>query len=107
MFKALGEPTRLRLAVMLAARGECCVCHLAAALEEPDYKASRHLGVLRAAGLVKARREGTWMHYSLNETGNRLVGEAGALLRTLAESTPGLADDLQRLEHSTCGVNTQ
>ena len=65
MFKAFGEPTRLRLAVLLAVHGEQCVCVLAEALGEPDFKISRHLRVMRAAGVVEARREGTWMHYRL------------------------------------------
>ena len=104
MFKALGEPTRLRLAVMLAGSGERCVCHLAAALDDPDYKASRHLGVLRAAGLVQARRQGTWMHYSLNDETNPQVAQVAGLLRTLAAGDPQFAADLLRLDKSCCGV---
>ena len=104
MFKALGEPTRLRLAVMLAGSGERCVCHLAAALDDPGYKASRHLGILRSAGLVQARREGTWMHYSLNDSGNPQVEQIAGLLRSLAASDPRFADDLERLDKSCCGV---
>jgi len=65
MFKAFGEPIRLRLAALLAVHGEQCVCVLAEALDEPDFKISRHLRVMRAAGVVEARREGTWMHYRL------------------------------------------
>ena len=63
--KALAEPTRLRLAVLLSGAGESCVCVLARALDAPDYGVSRHLSVLRAAGIVEARREGTWMYYRL------------------------------------------
>ena len=65
--KALAEPTRLRLAVLLATAGEACVCGLAKALGEPEYKISRHLRVLRTAGMVEARREGTWMYYRVAE----------------------------------------
>ena len=107
MFKALGEPTRLRLAAMLANTGERCVCHLAAALEEPDYKASRHLGVLRSAGLVRARREGTWMHYSLNDDDNPQVGIIATLLRTITEGNPQLMSDLGKLDQSCCGADNR
>ena len=103
IFKSLGDPTRLRLAVMLSCDGEQCVCYLAAALDEPDYKASRHLGVMRSSGLVKARREGTWMHYRLNEE-DRLVKKLAVLLRSLAETDPVYAADRQRLTASCCAA---
>ena len=54
LFKILGDPIRLRLASLLAVQGETCVCHLAHALGEPDYKVSRHLAVMRSSGLVEA-----------------------------------------------------
>jgi ArsR family transcriptional regulator len=62
LFQALGDRTRLRL-LNLIADGEVCVCFFVAVLGEPQPKISRHLGVLRAAGLVAARRDGKWMHY--------------------------------------------
>lgn len=65
ILKVLSEPIRLRLAVLLAVEGEVCVCRLAAAVDAPEYKVSRHLGIMRAAGLVEVRRKGTWMYYKL------------------------------------------
>jgi len=62
LFQALGDRTRLRL-LNLIADGEVCVCFFVEVLSEPQPKISRHLGVLRAAGLVAARRDGKWMHY--------------------------------------------
>lgn len=64
LFQALGDHTRLRL-LNLIADGEVCVCFFVEVLDEPQPKISRHLGVLRAAGLVAARRDGKWMHYGL------------------------------------------
>jgi len=58
IFKVLADPTRLRLAVLLSINGETCVCKLAEALDAPEYRISRHLGVMRSGGLVEARREG-------------------------------------------------
>ena len=72
LLKVLAEPTRLRLAVALARNGETCVCTLADGLAEPEYKISRHLAVMRAAGIVEVRRDGTWMHYRLAQPRNRL-----------------------------------
>lgn len=52
--------------MLLFSGGEHCVCHLYGALNISQPKASRHLAVMREAGLVTARREGKWMHYRLN-----------------------------------------
>lgn len=70
--KALAEPTRLRLAALLSKAGECCVCVLARAVEAPDYGVSRHLSVLKAAGIAESRREGTWIYYRLAQPRNAL-----------------------------------
>lgn len=65
MFKALGDPVRLRLLSLVAsaANGEACVCDLAApfALSQPTI--SHHLKVLREAGLLNCERRGTWVWY--------------------------------------------
>ncbi|RMH17546.1 MAG: ArsR family transcriptional regulator [Gammaproteobacteria bacterium] len=62
-FKALGDPTRLRIFHLLLQHDERCVCHLMEALGLPQSTVSRHLAVLRQAHLVHARREGQWMYY--------------------------------------------
>ena len=72
LFKVLADPTRLRLAALFAIQGKICVCMLAEALNEPDFKISRHLGIMRSAGMVEARRDGTWMYYKLAGPRDRL-----------------------------------
>ncbi|RMF79395.1 MAG: ArsR family transcriptional regulator [Nitrospirae bacterium] len=62
----LSDPTRLRCVVLLAQEGELCVCELTEALGVAQPKVSRHLGVLRDAGVVADRREGRWVHYRLH-----------------------------------------
>ncbi len=64
LFALLCEPDRLRL-LRLLRQEELCVCELVDALRMPQYKVSRHLGLLRKAGLVEARREGKWVHYRI------------------------------------------
>lgn len=64
LFRALGDETRLRIIALLS-HGELCVCHLQDALELPQPNVSRQLGILRAAGLVEDRREGSWVYYRL------------------------------------------
>jgi ArsR family transcriptional regulator len=64
LFKALADETRLRIVALLA-HGELCVCHVESALALSQPNVSRHLGILRAAGVVEARRLGSWVHYRL------------------------------------------
>lgn len=71
LFKALSDETRLRIMVLLSKR-ELCVCQLEWALATIQAKVSRHLTVLKNAGLVKDRREGLWIFYSLAAPKNEL-----------------------------------
>lgn len=64
IFKAFADETRLRILNLLR-KGELCVCEIKDVLEITQSKASRHLTYLKNAGLVKHRREGLWMYYSL------------------------------------------
>lgn len=64
VFQALADPVRLELIAHIAARGPICVCHLEEALVYRQPRISKHLAVLRRAGLVTSRREGTWVYYT-------------------------------------------
>lgn len=66
-FAALADATRLRTLVLLATRGELCVCRLVGALGVSQPKMSRHLAFLRDAGIVRDRRQGQWVHYRVSE----------------------------------------
>lgn len=66
LFRALGDETRLRIVALLT-HGELCVCHIENALDLSQPNVSRHLGILRMAGVVDARRDGTWVYYNLAE----------------------------------------
>ncbi|WP_298138564.1 metalloregulator ArsR/SmtB family transcription factor [Acidiferrobacter sp.] len=63
LFPVLSHEIRRRLLGLLGAFGELCVCDLTAALDLPQAVVSRHLAVMREAGLVVARRRGTWVYY--------------------------------------------
>ena len=102
LFKVLADPTRLRLAVLLAIHGETCVCMLAEALDEPDCKISRHLGIMRSAGMVEARREGTWMHYKLAGPRHRLEECLQDSFRDCLADHKTVKAALQRLAKATC-----
>ena len=97
LFKALADPTRLRLTVLLAVQGETCVCMLAKALDEPEFKISRHLGLLRSAGIVEARRKGTWMHYKLAQPRHRLEQCLQECFRECLVNHKTVKTDIKRL----------
>lgn len=65
LFKALSEPIRLRILVLLLNKGELCVCDLVDTLALSQSVTSRHLAYLRNNDIVTARREGVWMYYQL------------------------------------------
>lgn len=67
VFKALGDPVRLRLLSMVASRagGEVCVCELTPAFDLSQPTISHHLKLLRQAGLIDCERRGTWVYYWL------------------------------------------
>jgi len=74
MFKALGDPIRLRLLSLIASTDEICVCDLTDAFEVTAATISHHLRVLRESGLVDAERRGTWMYYSVRRSALALLG---------------------------------
>jgi ArsR family transcriptional regulator len=63
--RAISEPSRMRVMELLG-QGECCVCDLGNALGLSPALASHHLKVLKASGLIRERRAGRWVHYSLD-----------------------------------------
>jgi len=64
VFKVLADPSRCRLVAALIEADEICVCDLAATVAMSESSVSHHLRVLRASGLVRARREGRMVYYS-------------------------------------------
>lgn len=66
IFKALGDPTRLAIVRMLAQNGEMCVCKIVDDLNMGQSAVSHHMAKLKQAGLLHSRRDGQWIHYSLN-----------------------------------------
>ncbi len=65
VFKAMGDPVRLRLLSLIASHdgGEACVCDLTGVFDLTGPTISHHLKVLREAGLIAGERRGTWVYY--------------------------------------------
>lgn len=97
LFKALSEPTRLRLLNLLRL-GSICVCELHAVLRIPQPTASRHLAALRHAGLVEDCRSGTRIVYSLAPPSTPQIEALYELLDKCCPSDEVMREDLERLK---------
>jgi DNA-binding transcriptional ArsR family regulator len=73
VLRALGDPTRLRIAHALSVGDELCVCDLAWIVGSSQGLVSHHLRQLRSAGLVTSRRDGKLVMYRLADTGQRVL----------------------------------
>lgn len=96
ILKALSDEPRLRMARMLAETAQSlCVCELVSALNMPQYVVSKHLAILRGAGLLEVERRGTWAYYSAR----REDKEVGPWLEFVREACAGKVyeEDAKRL----------
>lgn len=73
LFRLLGDPTRARILFALLEAGELCVCDIAEAVDTPESTVSHALRLLRTAGVVRSRRAGRMMHYSLDDSHVRML----------------------------------
>ena len=85
--KALSDPNRVR-ALMALRNQELCVCRLIELLQLAPSTVSKHLTLLRQAGLIEGRKEGRWMHYRLPDPKNQKTGN---LLECVFKSLEGSA----------------
>ena len=101
LFKALAHPTRLRILAALR-YGEECVCHLEALLDKPQAYVSQQLAMLRAAGLVRDRKDGQRVYYAIADDRllpilDQFLGEA-----SLPSAKLTFASVPERLPHCHC-----
>ena len=92
MFRALGDPVRLRLLSLVASHvgGEACVCELSAGFDLTQPTISHHLRVLRETGLLDCERRGTWVYYRVVPSA---LAQLSAVLGTTDVSTARLGAD--------------
>ncbi|MBF0707380.1 MULTISPECIES: helix-turn-helix transcriptional regulator [Bacillaceae] len=92
VLKLLGDKTRLTI-VGLLKDGECCVCEFVEVLQMSQPSISQHLRKLRDSGLVKERKKGQWVFYSLNAD-----HEAFIVIQSILTFIPEQKDKLYELE---------
>ena len=100
-FAALADRTRLRL-INLLGDDEVCVCFFVEVLRTNQPKISRHLAYLRKAGIVRARREGKWMHYRLSEPPDERAVRVFAEVRQWLAGDAVMRRDRERLTKMCC-----
>jgi ArsR family transcriptional regulator, arsenate/arsenite/antimonite-responsive transcriptional repressor len=104
LFKTLADPTRLRLLNLLAF-GETCVCELTDTLRVVQPKVSRHLALLKRAGLVESRRNGKWMHYRWAKHGDPLIRHILTGLREWMAKDDRMNGERRRRNKVCCRTN--
>ena len=101
VFKAFSDETRLRILFLLSKR-ELCVCEIVAVLGVPQGRISRHLAMLKQAGLLSDRRDSTWIYYSMVAPTNGLTRRLGAYLRDSSDLCEQVQRDHEQLELLAC-----
>ena len=66
-FKALSDPTRLKIVQLLNQKQALCVCDIISELDQPQPTISRHLNQLKQIGILESERKGTWIWYSISQ----------------------------------------
>ena len=95
--KAAGDPTRTRILKLLEGGG-LCVCQVQAVLGLAPSTVSKHLAILKGAGLVEDRRDGRWIHYGIaSESHNPYAPKLLALLKGPLDEDPKVVGDRKRL----------
>jgi ArsR family transcriptional regulator len=95
--KAVGDPTRTRILKLLESGG-LCVCQVQAVLGLAPSTVSKHLTILKIAGLVEDRRDGKWIEYALtDESSNPHARPALELLKSTLDRDPAIVADRKRL----------
>ena len=94
--KALADQNRVR-ALMALQGQELCVCRIIELLQLAPSTVSKHLTILKQAGLVESRKEGRWMHYSLPSDKSSNAWKTLAWIFQSLENSPQALEDRKRM----------
>lgn len=97
VFRALSDPTRVRILKLLLREKSLCVCEIMQALNISQTRASRNLGILKEAGFLRDERRGFWIHYSIeDEFINTYSKSISALLKGWLNEDKAVIEDKKR-----------
>lgn len=94
--KAISDPNRVRALMALRGR-ELCVCRMIELLQLAPSTVSKHLTILKQAGLIESRKEGRWMHYRLPDDDNSSAWKTLNWVFDSLEDSAEIAADRKRL----------
>lgn len=97
--RALADPVRIIIMRLLMER-ELCVCEIVRSLDEPQYKVSKRIAVLKQAGLVRDWREGTWIHYEITPGLDKEWINTLKSLKRIWDKNSDVQEALWRLKHN-------
>jgi ArsR family transcriptional regulator, arsenate/arsenite/antimonite-responsive transcriptional repressor len=100
ILKAISDESRLRILNLILSADEICVCDLESTLKFSQTKVSRHLTVLKNAGLVNDRRQGLWILYTYTGGAAEPHRKLLAGLKDVFGSDPVFQEDIQRLKQA-------
>lgn len=95
LFKALGDSNRLRILKMLEERA-LCVCEVQEILQLSTSTVSKHLSILRDAGMISDTKDGKWVNYSLGDSSSALVRALKALVAESLNDEPVVKEDRRK-----------
>jgi len=99
--KAISDETRIRIMKILLEKENLCVCEIMQALDITQTRASKNLRILKDAGFVVDKREGSWIHYSVNkDTTNKYCEAISSLIKEWLNDSELVAEDKIRLAES-------
>lgn len=94
--KALADENRLRILMMVKDR-EPCVCQIIEALGTAPSTASKHLSILKAAGLIDSNKKGRWIYYHLPRRPDKLISDTLQWVSTALETSETARRDCLRI----------
>ncbi len=108
IFKALGDPNRIRIMKMMLER-ELCLCEVREVLDLSNSTVSKHLTILRDAGLLLDSKEGKWVNFRINdESADPLISSAIRLVRDSFADDDSVREDLKKVRKvdrkKICGI---
>jgi DNA-binding transcriptional ArsR family regulator len=95
--KALADESRTRIVLALRDR-ELCVCQIVELLRLAPSTVSKHMAILKQAGLVESRKEGRWVHYRLSESAGSLSAQVADLAAEWLRKDARVREDARRLK---------
>jgi ArsR family transcriptional regulator, arsenate/arsenite/antimonite-responsive transcriptional repressor len=97
IFEILGDETRLRIIKILLEKESLCVCEIMQVLGTSQTRVSKHLRILKDAGLVKSKKKGLWVHYSISKNSSKNIKEILLFLKQILNDDRILINDKKRL----------